>query len=162
MSAVPQPAKQSIEENLARLGVVLPTPAAPVASYVGFVITGKHVFVSGQLPMKDGAVAMTGKVGKEVSLEQAAELAKLCAINILAQVKVACGGNLDKVVRCVKVNGFVNCVDGYADQSKVINGASNFIGDVFGEKGRHARAAVGVNALPMNVPVEVEAIFEIA
>lgn len=152
----------SIESKLQQLGITLPTPAAAVASYVPFVVTGKHVFVSGQLPMQDGKPQFTGKVGKDVTLEQAAEAAKLCAINILAQVKAACDGDLGRVVRCVKLTGFVNCVDGFADQPKVINGASNLMMDVLGDKGKHARVAVGTNALPLNVAVEVEAVFEIA
>ncbi len=148
-----------IEAKLKQLGIVLPQPAPPVASYVPFVVINDMVYISGQLPMQDGKVAFQGKVGKDYTVEQAADAAKLCAINILAQIKTACRGNWDNIQRCVKLTGFVNCIDGFADQSKVINGASNLMADVLGDIGKHARAAVGVNALPMNSAVEVEAIF---
>ncbi|TAH36559.1 MAG: RidA family protein [Alphaproteobacteria bacterium] len=148
-----------IEAKLKSLGVVLPQPAAPVASYVPFVVINDMVYISGQLPMQDGKIAFQGKVGKDFTVEQAAEAAKLCAINILAQIKTACRGDWGRIERCVKLTGFVNCIDGFADQPKVINGASNLMVDVLGDIGKHARAAVGVNALPLNAAVEVEAIF---
>lgn len=150
-----------IEKKLAELGITLPVPAVPVASYAGYAITGNHVFISGQLPTIEGKVQFEGKVGSNVDLEDAARAARLCGLNILAQLKAACGGNLDRVSRCVKLTGFVNCIDGFADQPKVMNGASDLMADVFGDAGKHARAAVGVNALPLNVAVEVEAIFEL-
>lgn len=150
-----------IEARLTELGITLPVPAVPVASYVPYVISGHNIFVSGQLPMLDGKVQCAGKVGKDVSIEDAASAARLCALNLIAQAKAACGGNLDRITRVVKLTGFVNCIDGFADQPKVINGASNLMQEVFGDAGKHARAAVGVNALPLNVAVEVEAVFEI-
>lgn len=147
--------------NLAKLGIDLPTPVAPVANYVAYVRTGNLISVSGQIPMKDGALAHEGKVGDTVSVEEAIEAAKLCCINIIAQLNVACDGDLNRVKRIVKLGAFVNCVDGFGDQPKVINGASDLMVAVFGDKGRHSRSAVGTNALPLNVPVEIDALVEI-
>ncbi|TNE56872.1 MAG: RidA family protein [Alphaproteobacteria bacterium] len=152
----------AIDTKLSELGVQLPEPVAPVASYVPYVITGNLVFVSGQVPIEGGKLPYIGKLGADVSLEDGQAAARLCAINILTQVKDACGGDLDKVVRCVKLGGFVNSVPEFGDQPKVINGASDLIVEVFGDKGKHARAAVGVPSLPFNVAVEVDAVFEIA
>lgn len=151
-----------IDKRLAELGVTVPEPAAPVANYVGWVKTGNLVFTAGQVPLKDGKFLYQGKVGKDVTVEDAAEAAKLCAINIIAQVKVACGGDLDRVKRIVKLVGFVNGVPEFADQPKVINGASDFMVAVFGEKGKHARSAVGAGSLPLNLSVEIEAVVEVA
>ena len=151
-----------IDKRLAELGVTVPEPAAPVASYVGWVKTGNLVFTAGQVPLKDGKFLYQGKVGKDVTVEEAAEAAKLCAINIIAQVKVACGGDLDRVKRIVKLVGFVNGVPEFADQPKVINGASDFMVAVFGDKGKHARSAVGAGSLPLNLSVEIEAVVEVA
>ena len=150
-----------IDARLKELGIELPTPAKPVATYVGWVRTGNLVFTSGQVPLKDGKFEFQGKVGKDFSVEEGAKAARLCAINVLAQVKDACGGNLDRVRRCVKVLGFVNGTPEFADQPKVINGASDLIVEVFGDRGKHARSAVGSGSLPINVAVEVEAIFEV-
>ncbi len=152
----------SIEDRLVELGITLPEPTAPVANYVPFVVTGNLVSISGQVPMKDGAIMLTGKVGAEVSLEEATEAARVCAIQIIAQLKAACGGDLGRVKRIVRLGGFVNCVDGFGEQPEVINGASDLMVEVFGDIGRHSRAAVGVNALPRNVPVEVDALAEIS
>lgn len=151
-----------IDKRLAELGVTVPEPAAPVANYVGWVKTGNLVFTAGQVPLKDGKFLYQGKVGKDVTVEEAAEAAKLCAINIIAQVKVACGGDLDRVKRIVKLVGFVNGVPEFADQPKVINGASDFMVAVFGDKGKHARSAVGAGSLPLNLSVEIEAVVEVA
>ncbi|MGE0211997.1 MAG: RidA family protein [Parvibaculaceae bacterium] len=151
-----------IDKRLAELGVTIPEPAAPVANYVGWVKTGNLVFTAGQVPLKDGKFLYQGKVGKDVSVEEAAEAAKICAINIIAQVKVACGGDLDRVKRIVKLVGFVNGVPEFADQPKVINGASDFMVQVFGDKGKHARSAVGAGSLPLNLSVEIEAVVEVA
>lgn len=151
-----------IDKRLAELGVTVPEPAAPVANYVGWVKTGNLVFTAGQVPLKDGKFLYQGKVGKDVTVEEAAEAAKLCAINIIAQVKVACGGDLDRVKRIVKLVGFVNGVPEFADHPKVINGASDFMVAVFGDKGKHARSAVGAGSLPINLSVEIEAVVEIA
>ncbi len=152
----------SVVDRLQAMGIELPEPPKPVASYVGFVEHNGMVFVSGQLPLKDGAVTHTGLLGAEVSVEDAAVAAKTCAINILAQINVACGGDLERIQRCVRLGGFVASTPDFTDHPKVINGASDFMGEVLGEKGQHARAAVGVAALPLNVPVEIDAIFAIA
>jgi len=151
----------SIDAKLKELGLELPTPVAPVANYVPYVISGNLVSISGQVPIEDGKVAYTGKVGDSVSKEDAQAAARLCAINIIAQVKAACGGNLDRVVRIVKLGAFVNCVDGFTEQPQVANAASDLMVSVFGDKGRHSRSAVGVNALPLGVPVEIDALVEI-
>ena len=150
-----------IDKRLAELGIVLPTPAKPVATYVPWVRTGNLVFISGQGALKDGKIEYTGKVGDTLSMEDAIASARLTAINVLAQLCDACGGDLDRVKRVVKLLGFVNCTPTFGDQPKVINGASDLMVEVFGDKGRHARSAVGAPALPFNLSVEVEAIVEI-
>ena len=150
-----------IEQKLESLGIVLPTPAAPVANYVGFVKAGNMVFVSGQLPLEAGTLKYVGKVGSEVSADDAKKAARLCAINILAQLRVACDGDLERTVRCVKLGIFVNGDANFKDHPAVANGASDLMVDVLGDKGKHARAAVGSGSLPFNVAVEVDAIFEI-
>ncbi|MFC3050721.1 RidA family protein [Kordiimonas pumila] len=151
----------TVEATLLDLGITLPEPTAPVANYVAFVRTGNIVSISGQIPMKDGALAYTGKVGDTVSIEDASSAARICAVNIIAQLKVACQGDLNRVVRIVKLGGFVNCIDGFSQQPQVINAASDLMVAVFGEKGKHSRSAVGTNALPLNVPVEIDALVEI-
>lgn len=150
-----------IDARLKELGIELPTPPAPVASYVPFVRTGNLVFISGQVTLGPKGLEHVGTVGKEIALEQAQAAARLCAINVISQLKAALVGNLDAVKRCVKVTGFVNAVPGYTDHPEVVNGASNLFQEVFGDAGRHARAAVGAGSLPRNVAVEVEAIFEV-
>lgn len=152
----------TIEAKLAEMGIELAEPPKPVASYVGFVRQGDLVFISGQLPFADGKLSATGLLGKDVSLEDATAAARQCAINLLAQVKAACDGDLDRIVRCVRLGGFVASTPDFTDHPKVINGASDLIGEVLGEKGAHARAAVGVAALPLNTCVEVDGIFAIA
>lgn len=149
------------ERRLAEMGIQLPTPAAPAANYVPVVRSGNQLFVSGQLPMGPNGLTCTGKVGGDVSIEDAREAARLCAINILAQAKATLG-DLDKVARIVKLVGFVNSVPDFGDQPKVINGASDFLVEVLGDRGRHARSAVSAGALPFNAAVEVEAIIEVA
>ncbi len=151
-----------VDARLAELGIDVPDAAAPVANYVGFVQTGNLVFVSGQVPIKDGQFQYQGKLGDSMSLEDAQAAARLCAINIIAQVKAACGGDLDRVTRVVKLTGFVNSTGDFTDQPKVINGASDLMVEVFADKGRHSRAAVSAAALPVGVSVEVEAVVEIA
>lgn len=146
-----------VEGKLNELGIQLPAVAKPVAAYVPAVLAGKWVYVSGQLPFRQGALAKTGKVGKEVTLEEAAAEAKQCAVNCLAALR-SVAGDLDKVERIVKVTGFVSSAPGFNDQPKVINGASELFAQVFGEAGQHARAAVGVAELPLNTCVEVELI----
>lgn len=147
----------TVEERLAQLGLTLPEAPAPVASYVPAVKQGNWVYVSGQIPLRDGKVRVSGKVGSEVSLEDAQEEARQCALNALAIIK-SVAGSLDNVERIVKVTGFVACSPDFTDAPKVVNGASDLFLEVFGDKGRHARAAVGVTALPLDVPVEVEVI----
>ncbi|GID31437.1 RidA family protein [Paractinoplanes brasiliensis] len=146
--------------KLAELGLTLPKVVPPLASYVPAVQTGNYVYVSGQLPLVDGKLPYAGKVGAEVTAEQGAELARLCALNGLAAIEALVG--LGRVVKIVKLTGFVASAPGFTAQPAVINGASNLFGDVFGEQGRHARSAVGVSELPLNSPVEVEVIAEIA
>ena len=145
----------SIESRLKELNITLPEAPKPAGSYVPAVVCDRMVFVAGQLPSLNGELKYTGKVGTEVSIEDAYEAAKLCAINALGVLK-AYVGDLDKIEQVVRVGGFVNSADGFTLQPKVINGASDFLVEVFGEKGKHARAAVGVNELPLNAAVEVE------
>lgn len=149
----------SILERLSTLGITLPKPPAPVAAYVPFVQEGNLLFVSGQIPSKDGKVQFTGKLGDGVSLETGQEAAKLCAINLLAQAQAAVG--LERVVRVVKLTGFVACAPGFGDHPKVINAASELMQAVFGDAGKHARAAVGAPSLPLDASVEIEAIFAV-
>lgn len=149
------------DKRLAELGIELPSPNPPAANYVPVVVTGNQLFVSGQLPIGPEGMTLTGRLGAGVEVDAAHAAARLCAINVLAQVKVALG-DLDRVVRLVKVVGFVASDAAFGDQPKVINGASDLFVDVLGERGRHARSAVGVAALPFGAAVEVEAIFEIA
>ena len=145
--------------RLAELGLTLPEVVPPQAAYVPAVQSGSHVYVSGQLPFVDGKLPAAGKVGAEVTQEQATELARLCALNALAAVEALVG--LEKVIKVVKVVGFVASAAGFSGQPAVINGASELFGAVFGEAGRHARSAVGVAELPLNTPVEVEMIVEV-
>ncbi|MBF6192360.1 RidA family protein [Nocardia implantans] len=147
------------EKNLAELGITLPPVAAPVAAYIPAIRTGSLVYTSGQLPFVNGELSAVGKVGAEVSVEAAKEAARLCALNALAAVHDLVG--LSAVVRIVKVVGFVASAPGFGDQPVVINGASEFLGQVFGDAGKHARSAVGVSELPRNTPVEVELIAEV-
>ena len=145
--------------KLDQLGLELPTVVPPVANYVPAVRTGAFVYTSGQLPMVDGALAATGKVGAEVTAEQAAELARTCALNALAAVDGLVG--IDSVVKVVKVVGFVASAPGFSGQPGVLNGASDVLGEIFGDAGVHARSAVGVSELPLNAPVEVELVVEV-
>ncbi len=149
-----------IEEKLIALGVVLPAPPASAGSYVPVIITGSLAFVSGQIPVQDGQLEYRGKVGNDLSIETAQLAARLCAINGLAQLKHALG-SLDRISRFVKVTGYVNCDPSFADQPKVVNGASDLLVQVFGDNGKHARAAVGVSSLPLDSAVEVEFIVEL-
>ena len=151
----------TVEDNLKKMNIQLPEAPSPVGSYVASKISGNLIYISGQIPFKSDGKLITGKVGRELNLEEAQNAAKLCALNLLAQLKKACGGNLDKVKGCIKITGYVNSIDNFTEQPKVINGASDLISKVFGEIGKHTRAAVSVNSLPLGVPVEVDAIFEI-
>jgi enamine deaminase RidA (YjgF/YER057c/UK114 family) len=152
----------TVAARLQELGLEIPEAATPVANYVGYVVSGNLVFVSGQLPLADGKLQVTGKLGDSVSLEDGVAAARLCAINIVAQLKRACDDDLDRVKRIVKLGGFVASMPDFTDQPKVINGASDLMAAVFGDAGVHARAAVATPALPMDAAVEIDAVVEIA
>ena len=151
----------TIETRLTELGVTLPDAPAPAANYVPFVVTGRQVWVSGQISQGPDGL-MIGKLGDGIDVTVGAAAARACAISLLAQLKKACDGDLDRLVRVIKLVGMVNCTPDFTDQPKVINGASDFLVAALGDKGRHARSAVGVASLPMGVMVEIEAVFEIA
>ena len=151
---------ETIDNRLEAMGIRLPVAAAPAANYVPYVISGNLLYLSGQLPMEDGKIAVTGLVGADVDLAAAQRAAELCAINILAQAKAALG-DLGRIARVIKLNGFVASAPGFTEQHLVINGASNLIANVLGDAGKHARAAVGMAALPLNAAVEIDAILEI-
>jgi len=150
------------EEKLAALGLTLPEPAGPAAVYVPYRRSGNQVFVAGNIPPLDADIPTTGKAGKDLTTEQAYEAAKLAALRVLAQLKVACDGDLDRVVQALQIRGFVNCTADFTEQSSVINGASDLFREVFGDAGLAARAALGTNALPRNAVVEIESIWEIS
>jgi enamine deaminase RidA (YjgF/YER057c/UK114 family) len=151
-----------IEKRLADLGVTLPEATRPVANYVPWTRAGNELFVAGQIPLVGGKPMATGKLGAGVTLAEGQAAARQCAINILAQVRDACGGDLDRVRRVLKLNGFVNCTPEFGEIPQVINGASDLMVAVFGEAGKHARTSVGAPTLPLNVPVEIDAIVELA
>ena len=152
----------TVEKKLNDLGIMLPAPAAPVANYVGFVRSGNLLVVSGQLCFDaEGKLVAKGKLGGAVSIEDGQKAARACAINVLAQLKVALG-DLDKVLRVVRLGGFINATPDFLETPKVMNGASDLMVEVFGDKGRHARTTVGVSALPVNAAVEVEGLFEVS
>ena len=150
-----------IDARLKELGIELPEAAAPAANSVPYVVSGNMVFVAGQITLWNGELKFLGKVGQELSVEEGQEAARLCALNIAAQLRAACGGDLDRVTRVVKLTGFVNSTGDFTDQPKVVNGASDLMVEVFADKGKHSRAAVSAAALPVGVAVEVEAVFEI-
>ena len=150
-----------INDRLKELGITLPEPASPAGSYVPYVVTGNMVFIAGQLPRDKGQVAATGRVGVNLDIAAAQKAAEICALNILAQLNTACGGDLDRVDQCVKLGGFVASGPDFYDQPKVVNGASELMLKIFGDKGKHARFAVGVSNLPSNAAVEVDAIFSL-
>jgi len=152
----------AVDQRLAELGIALPSPGAPGGNYVPFVVAGDLVFMAGQVARSEGRMAYAGKVGRDLGVEQGQAAARLCALNLLAQLKVACNGDLDRVARCVRLGGFVNCAPDFKDQPKVVNGASDLMIEVFGERGKHARTAVGVAALPSDSAVEVEAVFQLS
>ena len=151
-----------IERRLADAGITLPEAPRPAANYVPATVANGFLFVSGQVPMAGGKIVHVGKVGSEVSLEDGIAAARLCAINVLAQAKAALDGDLEKILRCMKVQGFVNCAPDFGDHPKVINGASDLLVLALGDAGRHARFAVGAPALPMGSSVEVDATFALA
>jgi enamine deaminase RidA (YjgF/YER057c/UK114 family) len=150
-----------IDDHLQALGIELPTPSTPGANYVQFVRTGDLLFLTGQLAQWNGERRFIGKLGREFGVEEGRQAARLCALNLIAHLRTALDGDLDRVVRCVRIAGFVNSLPDFVGQSQVINGASDLFVQVFGDAGRHTRMAVGVSALPYDVAVEVEAIFEV-
>mgnify|MGYP001322734737 FL=1 len=149
------------EENIKKLQIKLPEAKAPVGNYVATKITGKMLFISGQISIDESGNLIKGKVGRDLNTEAGYEAAKRCALNIIAQVKKACDNDLTKVKSCIKLTGFVNSSDSFTEQPKVINGASDLIASIFGDVGMHTRAAVSTNSLPLDVSVEVDAIFEL-
>jgi enamine deaminase RidA (YjgF/YER057c/UK114 family) len=150
-----------LDKHLADSGIVIPDVVSSAGNYVGFVASAGLIFIAGQLPMEHGKCKFVGKLGRELQVDAGRSAAELAAMNMLAHLKAACSGNLDRVLRCVKVVGFVNAVEDFQDHPKVMNGASDLLVRVFGDAGRHARSAVGVGSLPFGVPVEVEGIFQI-
>ncbi|MBR0662288.1 RidA family protein [Neoroseomonas oryzicola] len=150
-----------IDQRLADLGITLPTPAAPIANYVPFVVTGNLVVISGQIPLVDGKVAFTGKVTEDITPDRAKEAARACFVNLLAQLKAATG-DLDRVKRVVRLGGFIAAPAAFTGHAAVMNGASDLAVEVFGDAGRHARTTIGVPSLPADAAVEVEGMFEIA
>ena len=150
-----------IENKLKELNIILPEAPDPVGSYVAFKIVGKLLFISGQISLDTNGKLIKGKVGSEIDIDTGINAARACCINIIAQLKKACGGDLEKVKSCVKLTGYVNSTDDFKDQPKIINGASDIIAKIFDKKGEHTRAAVSVNSLPLGVAVEVDAIFEL-
>ena len=149
------------EARLSELGIELPEAAAPAANYVPYVITGNLVFITGQITMWNGTLMYKGRLGENLSLDDGLAAARLCALNLIAQLKAACDGDLDRVSRCVRLGGFVNCTPDFTDHPKIVNGASDLMVEIFGEAGKHARAAVGCSSLPLGVSVEIEGVFEV-
>ena len=150
-----------IEDKLKKLNIVLPEPKAPVGAYVATKIVGNLLFISGQVSIDKSTKLITGKIGKDLNLDEGYEAAKRCGLSIVAHVKNACSGDLDRIKTCVKLTGYVNSTDDFKDQPKIINGASDLLVKIFGDQGKHARFAVGSNALPMNISVEIDAIIKI-
>ena len=151
----------TIEDNIKKLNINLPNAPDPVGSYVATKIVDKLLYISGQVSIDEKGEFIKGKVGKELNLDEGYEAAKRCALNIVSQAKKACSNDLSRIKSCVKLTGYVNSTDNFTDQPKIINGASDLISSIFGEIGKHTRAAVSVNSLPLGVAVEVDAIFEI-
>ena len=150
-----------IEEKIKSLNINLPQPKAPVGAYVATKIVGKLLYISGQISIDENSKLITGKVGKNLNLEEGYRAAERCGLSIVAHVKNACGGDLDKIKTCIKLTGYVNSTDDFKDQPKIINGASDIIARIFEKKGEHTRAAVSVNSFPLGVAVEIDAIFEL-
>jgi enamine deaminase RidA (YjgF/YER057c/UK114 family) len=151
-----------IDARLKELGLELPQATAPIANYVPYTVSGKLVVVSGQVSVRNGKAEYVGKLGAGISIAEGQEAAKLCALNIIAHLQTACGGDLDKVKRVLRLGGFVNCTPEFTDMPQIVNGASDLMVEVFGDKGKHARSTVGVSALPANAAVEVEGTFEVS
>jgi len=150
-----------ITTRLAELGIELPEPAAPLANYIPFVVTGNLIFVSGQITVWNGELRHIGRLGENIDIDEGYHAARLCGLNLIAQAKAAAQGDLDKIKRVVKLGGFVNSTPNFTDQPKVINGTSDLMAEVFGEGGKHARFAVGAPTLPLGVAVEVDGVFEL-
>lgn len=151
-----------IEARLQELGIILPDPPAPVASYQPYVVSGNQAVIAGQVTFLDGKLEYVGRIGETISVEQAEAATRLCALNVLAQLRAACGGDLDRVVQVVRLNAFFNCTPDFQDHPRVMNAASDLMAEIFGDAGRHTRVGVGVNSLPLNVPAELDGVFEIA
>ena len=151
----------NFEEKINELKIKLPDAKAPVGSYVATKISGKLLFISGQISISENGELIKGKVGKDLTTDEAYQAAKRCGLSIVSQVKEACGGDLSKIKSCIKLTGFVNSTDDFIEQPKVINGASDLVASIFGDAGMHTRAAVSTNSLPLGVSVEVDAIFEL-
>jgi len=151
----------SYDEKIKELNIILPEAKSPVGNYVATTISGKMLFISGQISIDENGQLIKGKVGKDLNTEAGYNAAKRCALSIIAQVKKACGDDLSKIKSCIKLTGFVNSTEDFIDQPKVINGASDLIASIFGNEGMHARAAVSTNSLPLGVSVEIDAIFEL-
>ena len=149
------------EENIKKLNIELPPAPSPVGAYVAYKKIGNLVFISGQISLRSNGELIKGKIGSDLTLEQGNEAAQICAINIIAQIKKACDGDLNNVKSCIKITGYVNSNDNFIDQPKVINGASDLLVKIFGENGKHSRAAISVSSLPLGASVEIDAIFEI-
>jgi enamine deaminase RidA (YjgF/YER057c/UK114 family) len=152
----------SVETRLAELGITLPLPTVPIANYVPFTVAGGLIVVSGQIPLVDGKLSCTGKLGGSVSIEQGQSAARQCFINVLVHVKAATGGNLDRISRVLRLGGFIACTPDFTQHAVVMNGASDLAVAVFGEAGRHARSTIGVPSLPADAAVEVEGLFEMS
>ena len=150
-----------IASRIDELGIKLPTAASPAANYVPYVLSGNQVVIAGQIPFWNGELTGLGKLGANLSVDEGAKIARVCGLNLLAQLRVACGGDLDRVSQVVKLGGFVNCIDSFTEQPEVINGASDLMVEIFDDIGRHARFAVGVGSLPRGVAVEVDGVFEL-
>ncbi len=151
-----------IDARLAELGITLPQAPVPVASYLPYVVTGNLAVIAGQVTFLDGELKYVGRLGETVSVEEGEAATRLCALNVLAQLRAACGGDLDRVRQVVRVNAFFNCTPDFLDHPRVLNAASDLMAEIFGDAGRHTRVGVGVNSLPLGVPVEVDGVFEIA
>jgi len=150
-----------IDARLAEMGIVIPVPPIPVASYLPYVVTGNLVVVAGQVTLEDGKVKYAGRLGDDLGLEDGEAAAQLCALNVLSQVKAACGGDLDRVKQVVRLNAFFNSTPDFLDHPRVMNAASDLMAEIFGEPGKHTRVGVGVSSLPLGVPVELDGVFEI-
>ena len=151
-----------IDARLAELGITLPEPPVPVASYQPYVVSGNQAVIAGQVTFLDGKLKYVGRIGETVSVEEAEAATRLCALNVLAQLRAACGSDLDRVRKVVRLNAFFSCTPDFLDHPRVMNAASDLMADIFGDAGRHTRVGVGVNSLPLGVPVELDGIFEIA